>query len=146
MKKRIWIFLLPVLCAGILYAVFARPFGYHRILNTNWKWDLPAGYTEQYSMSEAGFHGDGLRYHILAYRKGSAETINRMFLAAEPGTEAHPVAGETSGWLKELGVPETKWPPYDACVCISAKQEDGSSCVLFWNPDTGILYAAESFY
>ena len=147
MRKQKWILLilLPVMTAAILLLVFDQPFGYHRILNANWKWGLPAGYTERYGVSEAGFHGDGLRYHALAYRKGRADTINRMFFAAEPRTEMTDAAGKAGSWLKELDVPETEWPPFEACVCISAKQADGSEGFLFWHPDTRTLYVIESF-
>ena len=68
-----------------------------------------------------------------------------MFFAAEPRTEMTDAAGKAGSWLKELDVPETEWPPFEACVCISAKQADGSEGFLFWHPDTRTLYVIESF-
>ena len=149
MNKKKWILsvLLFVLTATILLLVFTQPFGYHRVLNANWKWELPAGYTELCGYDDADFHGDGLRYHVLQYRKTGTEKINRMFFGSEPGTDLSETAAKVSGWLTELGVPADEYPPFEVCVCIAAGPEnDGSEMVLFWDAAKGILYAVESFF
>ncbi|MBQ8640601.1 MAG: hypothetical protein IJ480_00155 [Clostridia bacterium] len=146
MKKRIWIFTAVLLCAAGLTALLTQPWGYHRILEVNWSWDLPAGYTELYGYSEPGFHGDGLRYHVLQYRRTGAETLDKIFFGAEPGTMGAEVTGKVNGWLAEIGVPEEWYPDYEGCICILSRQEDGSELALFWDGADRILFAAESFY
>lgn len=148
MKTRKWMLLpiLAVLTAALLAVWLLQPFGYHRILEANWKLDLPAGYTERYGVSEAGFHGDGLRYHVLVYRKAGAEEMNRIFFGSEPGTDTAGTADRVNAWLTALEVPAAEAPAYETCVILSAKQTDGSEAVLLWDAGARTLYAAESFY
>lgn len=122
---------------------------YSDTLSLNWGLSLPeaAHYSEIYSKSsDAGFHGDGVRYHIFSYNEENTVDDMLFWQSEERETEyCDCYSNAVDGWLDEIDVPPEERPNYNKCLYWYKAQEDGSEIIILWDKNKSVLYIAESF-
>lgn len=133
--------LLVLMAAVALLAVFED---YSDVLEKNWDLSLPrsAGAVCE-ADSGASFHGDGYRYHVLAYDAGG-ELEKALEAQAE---EIAPPVRQVAEILDALSVPEDQRPDFDDCRCfaVSDPADPRDRGYLLLSRDGTRLYAAEFF-
>ena len=149
MNKRRSIAIAVGIFCGLIFLtgtfVWNRMTDYSSVLEANWDIALPkdARYTEVYEAhSEAGWMGDGVRYHVFSYKNGEAMTLllaDERLLPADSGTPADVL-------LDEISVPAEERPAYDACTIRYRKQADNDTLYLLLDSERNRLYIVESFY
>lgn len=120
---------------------------YSRVLKANWDFTLPQGsrYSEIYSKSDEGSHGDGKRYHIFTYKDDGP--IAQMFgwLSEEQKTNYCGSYSEAvDEWLNELNIPPKERPNYAECLYWYQTKNDSSEIIILWDKGQDRLYIAES--
>lgn len=122
---------------------------YSKTLKANWNIELPSDshYFEIYSQdSGASFHGDGIRYHIFAYKEN--EPISKMFewQSEEHKTNCYSSYSEAANeWLNEIDIPSEERPNYTNCLYWYQSQDDNSEIIILWDKKQDRLYLVESF-
>ena len=136
---------LPVL-AVLLAVCFLQTAGdYMRTVNLNWELDLPASQGCLYETdSGASFHGDGERYHVLAYadNSGLEETLTEE---ATPVSSAEVPVTEI---LDLLAVPADQRPDFSDCRGFTAAHptDERNRLYLLVNSAGIRLYVVECFF
>ena len=148
-KKVIVILVIILLLIVSLIPIWNMMFSYSNVLEANWGISIPfkSKYKEIYQKdSDASFNGDGIRYHIFSYEY--EDYIELMF--AWDSTENNTIFSSSyseaaNQWLKEIGVPEERYPNYNNCSFKYKSQEDNSELIIFWDNEKNELYILESF-
>ncbi|MDE7262863.1 MAG: hypothetical protein K2N78_12510 [Oscillospiraceae bacterium] len=149
-KKRTVILFVSIIAFAAIIGLFALKSlsDYSMVLKLNWNVALPTNshYSEIYNQdSGASFHGDGIRYHIFAYRDG--EPVSKMFewQSEEKNTNYRSsYSGAVDEWLNQIDVPSKERPNYAECVYWYQSHSDNSEIVILWDEGQGKLYVVES--
>ena len=151
-KRRLFIsaFLGMLLAFSIfMFAIISFNSNYLNIFKLNWNCSLPktAVLSEVYDASEgAGFHGDGIRYHIYSYRYAEPILHSFNWQKSDTATVYHEnIPQAADEWLDHICVPEEKRPDYNACCYTYLVQSDNSEAIIFWNRYVQKIYIVESF-
>ena len=143
--KRGIIVIVMMLAAAVFFGgcgMSALSFG--AALKANWGITLPsaAGSEEVYSMeSDASFHGDGIRYHVLSYK--DEDSIEMMLKWDDEDGTAH--SENCESWLDRIEVPADMRPVYEGSLSWYKKQTDNSEIVVLLDKEQERLYITESF-
>lgn len=133
-----------VLLAVVLVATFwflSKP-TYLHIIKLNWEVDLPTGCEQLYEQDTGpSFHGDGLRYHVFAYRR--APKLEGDWLAA-PLAEAD--RQEVERILSKLQVDGADAPAFERVThTLTRRQRDNSTLYMLYAADNQRLFVIEHF-
>lgn len=135
----------PVMLILLTLSILRFDSDYTASVNINWDLDLPASEDCLYETdSGASFHGDGLRYHVLAYGAGddieAALSQQASPLTAPPGTAAE--------IMEELAVPTEERPDMETCRWYTSAHptDDRNRLYLGLDADGLTLYVIESFF
>ena len=128
-----------LLLLGVFHVLQSGSGGYGRVLEANWGVSLVDSRWEVLYEDDntAGFHGDGVRYHVFRRPEGG--------VLPQAADDAAYQAEKVSGWLDLLDTPESRRPGADAVPLWYALQQDGSEIVVLCSGDGQILYVVESF-
>ena len=145
------IVVLGVICAISSFLIHSAN-SYTQVLKMNWGIELPkASANEIYAYSEPGFHGDGIRYHIIDYpieneskkRQNTALKLEEIFLQSPHPSEEQ--IRSVNQLLEQIDVAVDVIPEWQDCNLVYLKQEDNSELFLFYQVKTGTVYIVESF-
>lgn len=147
MKKKVICILVLALLVSLIVLIW-NMLNYSMVLKHNWGISLPfyARFSKIYDKSsESSFHGDGIRYHIYAYK--DEKYVNSMFewMSTEHSTIFYLSFSEAiNNWLQEIDVPKEYYPNYDHCIYWYEKQDDNSEIIIILNNFENKLYIVES--
>ena len=121
-------------------------------MKTNWGLEVPGAVslTEIYEKAvESSFHGDGVRYHVYSYEKEAEIESMLAWEGEERSTcfyESYSEAVDV--WLKEIEVPEEKYPDYEKCMYWYKQDEADkrNEIIVLWNQEERLVYFVESFF
>ena len=148
MKNRIIIIIGTAIVAWIVFLTWLI-FGQNssiKAIEQNWDVKMPAGnVAEVYSISNQGFHGDGICYSVFDYSKNakSAEKIEQLFSNTDIPTEEQIYVAEAI--MDEIKVNADLRPDWEKCFAIYKEQDDGSELYMFYCVETKVIYILESF-
>ena len=136
---------LPVLAVLLAVSFLQTAGDYMRTVNLNWELDLPASQGCLYETdSGASFHGDGERYHVLAYAddSGLEETLT------EEATPVRSAEVPVTEILDLLAVPADQRPDFSDCRGFTAAHptDERNRLYLLVNSAGTRLYVVECFF
>lgn len=150
LKKAVLITAALCLICGACSVAWKTAKTYTRAVKLNWGIELPhTGGKELFAYSEPGFHGDGIRYHVIAYAAGNdtgrmqkaVSQLEKLFDNSSEPTDEQIVRVEQM--LGQIEVEGDVIPDWKECSLICMRQEDGSELFMFYL--NGTVYIAEAF-
>lgn len=149
LKKRKLLIAVVVLLVLAVVGVSKLLSSYSFTMEANWGIWLPwkARLTEIYQKdSGAGFHGDGVRYHVFSCKYEDYIDLMFEWLPTEYPTNFYTSASEAAeAWLDEIDVPAEERPDHQKCCSWHMSREDNSEIILFWDSEQNHLYIVENF-
>ena len=122
---------------------------YAAVIEANWRVVIPsaAEYSEVFKADDgSSFNGDGVRYHVFAYRnEDKIVTLFEWKMLQTPTIYCQSQSQAADEWLTKLDVADEYRPDYAACSYWYQSQSDNSEIIIFWDADADRLYVAESF-
>ena len=138
--------LLCLLAAWPLLTALLGGGDYTGTIALNWGLSLPTSSGCRYETdSGPSFHGDGERYHVLAYPQNNS--VETALAWRDPPPEESTAAG-IAQLLENLSVPEAERPDMDCCRWYTATDPDDprNQLWLLLSPSGTRLYVLETFF